>query len=403
VSEIDLLLSSLYFFPAYSGPSVRFRHYERGFLERGIRMRVFSSIAESEALIPVGQLVAPERIDGHILMERVCIPNTGSYRRNTIFTKAVVEYCQTTPPQILHLLTLSQWSLFQLRSLRRLGIPTIYTHTMLGQLSSNPLKRRLQVVYWRLPFSMVDCVVTSSRTMQQELINLGVTTRIEIIPNGVDTNRFRPLKNEAERSQLRKSLQLPKTGELVTFVGSLSYRKGIDVLLEAWTLVSQEYRNAHLVLVGPRFEDIRSQALKSPFEARLRDLIATLEAQEQIVLTGVTNKVEDFLRVADLFVFPSRREGMPNVIPEAFASGTPVIMTPFAGLPEEFGVAGRHYVLVDRDPKSLSNSILDMLRDRERRHAIAKNAVDYSNSNMAVQNSLDRYSELYRELLQSTS
>ena len=89
---------------------------------------------------------------------------------------------------------------------------------------------------------------------------------------------------------------------------------------------------------------------------------------------------------------------MPNVVPEAYGCGVPVIMTPFIGLPQEFGRAGDHYELVERTPGAIAQSISSLLDNRERGRQLALRARKLVEDEMDVEKSLDRYAALYRDL-----
>ena len=90
---------------------------------------------------------------------------------------------------------------------------------------------------------------------------------------------------------------------------------------------------------------------------------------------------------------------MPNAVLEAFACGVPSVLTPFIGLPAEFGRPGEQYVLTDRQPAALSDAIAGLLGDSERRRQLGKCARGWVEERMGVDASLDQYAELYRELV----
>ena len=89
---------------------------------------------------------------------------------------------------------------------------------------------------------------------------------------------------------------------------------------------------------------------------------------------------------------------MPNVVPEAMACGIPVVMTPFIGLPDEFGTPGQHYVLTSWDTTRLSVDIQGLLGDRNRRRLLSEEARKWVELNFDVNHSLDKYASLYHEL-----
>ena len=87
--------------------------------------------------------------------------------------------------------------------------------------------------------------------MRDSLQELGVKTRIEVIPHGVDLERFRPGLVPPALAPARKRLGIAAGSEMVLFIGPIHQRKGLDYLAAAWCRVAEQRPNAHLVLVGP--------------------------------------------------------------------------------------------------------------------------------------------------------
>ena len=142
----------------------------------------------------------------------------------------------------------------------------------------------------------------------------------------------------------------------------------------------------------------QDQQKHAQFHDRIARLVAQAPKPDRIVFTGKVTNVEEYLRAADLFVFPSSREGMPNVVLEAMATRLPCILTPFQGLPAEFGQLGRHYRLVPRTPEALAAAIRDCLENRDAAEQMGEDAHTWAVQNLDVETSLDKYARLYHEL-----
>jgi glycosyltransferase involved in cell wall biosynthesis len=119
---------------------------------------------------------------------------------------------------------------------------------------------------------------------------------------------------------------------------------------------------------------------------------------DRITFTGNVVNVEQYLRCADVFSFPSRHEGMANAVAEAMASGLPCITTPYIGLPKEFGTPGKEYILTQPDPKSIAQAVLKLLADESRQRALGLAARDWTIKNLDVEISVDKYADAYRRL-----
>lgn len=171
-----------------------------------------------------------------------------------------------------------------------------------------------------------------SRAIADVLPELGAPPgRLHVIPNGVDLERFRP----RDRAACRSELGVDPAGRLLVFAGNLVPLKQVDRLLRALAALPDRAVRAAIIGEGPE-------------EPALRALATGLGLADRVRFAGRRPHAEVplWLAAADLAVLPSASEGMPLVIPEALASGTPVVASRVGGVPEclEDGVTG---VLVD--------------------------------------------------------
>lgn len=398
---LDLCLVSQAFHPAYAGPAIRFKRYAPGFRKRGVEMRVFAADRSGNVLDATGSVDArspssPEWVDG-IRVDRVRVdPRLGKTRAAWRFESALFHYCATgSPPGVVQLLSLRDTtSPHWIRRLRGLGSPVIYTHTMMRDPNVGPLKNRI----WLRPFRQVDCTVVSTSAMLDSLLDAGFRGVARVIPNGVDTDRFRPAGSAEKRDVLRRRLGLPVEAELVTFVGGyLIRRKGVDLLADAWGAIAAKRPSAHLLLVGPTFNALRPAREQTAFLDRVGHSLQRSGAVDRVITTGAVDNVEEYLRASDVFVFPSRREGMPNVVLEAYATAVPSVLCPFVGMSREFGQPGVQYLSARHDAMDISRAVLDLLGDPSLRARVGGAARDWILGGLEMRASLDAYCDLYRE------
>ena len=161
-------------------------------------------------------------------------------------------------------------------------------------------------------------------------------------------------------------------------------------------MLAPAHPDALLLMVGPRHDLNRPEL--ADFRREIQSIRSTPAVANRLRFTGPVDNVADYLKASDLLVFTSRREGMPNVIPEAMASGLPVVTTPFIGFPEEFGSAGREFILSSWNPEDLASDVVLLLGSRAEREDLGQRARAWVTDRLALGASLDQYRTLYRKL-----
>ena len=407
--RVELCLASQHFYPTHGGAQLRFLRYLPGLRKRGIETRVLSGtpklkklvgpnpLAESDGLSP-DDILSGEPIND-ISMHRVELPDKAGWRRSLVFNQALLNFCTGSDyrPDVVQVVSsLQPRSLPWVLRLRRCGIPVIYAYSIPTMLPSHPVKRAFRRWSLRNLYRRVDCIVVSSAVMRDLALDIGVKTRFEVIPNGVNLKRFRTAQDKAERRSLRGSLGVGENEKMITTIGAVHPRKGSDVLLEAYVQLKKQFPETHLFLVGLR-KDLKYPGLDD-FRSKLQELIVASGTPEYIHFTNTVRNPEDYLRASDVFVFPSMREGLPNAVLEAMASRVPVILTPFIGLSEDLGQAGREYLLAEREPADIAAAITKVLGDNGLHTKLADAGRSWVERTMDLEKTLDRYAAMYHDL-----
>ena len=410
--RVKLCLASPVFFPTYGGSQLRFLRYLPGFRERGIDVRIVSGTPTAEDVTagdsadvwrryPAGTVLPAEQVND-APVTRVRLPDRGGLLRAYHYQRTLYRHCTSHRPDVLQLVGTLQYSAVPwLRRLRAMGIPSVYAVTITSKLSKkrkSPLRRWLTLrgLRNRALFNALDCITVNNATMYGLMRDMGVTSRIEIIRNGVNLQRFHPAEDRDDFIRIRESLGITPDELMVISVGAVMPRKGSDLLLDAWSRVLKSVPGVHLVFVGPR-KDLENPALKD-FRARLEQLISNSDAPGQVHFAGLVENVETYLHASDVLVLPSQREGMPNSVLEAMACGVPVIITPFLGLSDDLGKPGEQYLLADFSPDSLAEALCRLLQNPGLRQQLAASALQWICQTMDLQASLDHYASLYKEL-----
>lgn len=161
--------------------------------------------------------------------------------------------------------------------------------------------------------------------------------KVKVVPHGVDISRFTAKEKESECNKL-------------LFLGGLEERKGIRYLIEALSSVTKMHSDVELVLVGSGTQELE-----------LKELTRKLNLEKRVKFAGYVDALNDYYNSADIFVFPSLKEGFGMALVEAMASGLPVISTNTSAIPEVVGNAG---ILVEpRNSEALREAIITLIED----------------------------------------
>lgn len=212
-------------------------------------------------------------------------------------------------------------------------------------------------------------------------------TRLAVIHNGVNLDRFHPPAGPDEAARLRGELGLNAEHRLAVCVANFLPIKGIDVLIRAWQQVSARQPAARLLLVGD-----------GPLRDSLQALAWELGCRDSVLFAGARENVPDLLRAADLFVLPSHYEACCNAILEAQASGLPVVACDTGGNPELIDSGATGWLVRPGSPDALAEGILAVLADDQLRRRIGRAARDQAVAACGEAAWLEAYNSLYLSL-----
>ena len=283
-----------------------------------------------------------------------------------------------------------------IRDLRKSGIGAVHAVTIAPREEESFFRRYTKTRRLKAAYRNFDCVIANATSGRDLLYDMGIRARIEVIPNGVDLDRFHPASGPQEISRIREALGIAPDRKTVVAVGTVSPRKGADILLEAWRKLLSKHDDVDLIFVGTR-KDLFHNEL-SEFKQKIEALLADPALAERVRFTGHVPNVDEYLRAADLCVLASDREGLPNSILEAMSSRTAVLTTRFRGLSSEIGRPGQEFALCERDAASISKSLDELLSNAERLHGLAEAGHRFVRENMDLDRSIDAYAAIYREV-----
>jgi glycosyltransferase involved in cell wall biosynthesis len=217
--------------------------------------------------------------------------------------------------------------------------------------------------------------------------------KLILLPQGVDIGRYLPA-DVALRARRRAVLGLAGEDRVAVFVGTVMRRKGVDILLEAWSTVQSRVPGARLLLVGMHLFDA-GHASRSELEAFVAEQRRLIVARDlHVDFAGLVDDVPAWLQAADVFVLPSRKEGFGNVILEAMACALPCVVTPMDGVAFESVVPGETgYVVEDAD--ALADAVSELFADSGRAVDMGRRGRERVLAHFDLEHIAARYRDLY--------
>ena len=243
----------------------------------------------------------------------------------------------------------------------------------------SPILERLHAMMINSPIT--SCLVVVAERVREDAIAEGVNPkRIVKIANGV----VLPKVDAEDILRLRGELLTNQEDLILLSVGRLRYQKAHSVLLRAFPKVLARFPNIQMLIAGD-----------GQLRGELQNEALSLGISENVKFLGIRHDIPVLMSIADLFIFPSRFEGMPNAVLEAMSHGLPVIATVVQGV-DEIIRDGQNGLLVPvEDPIVLSDAIQHLLRNPEERLRLGRAARETIENEYTVDKMCAQYQELF--------
>ncbi len=396
------------FRPYFSGQGVQVQALCEALARRGVESTIVTARRVTGGPPAGASAPAHERGDGYAVArlrcDLPCLPFTGARTRwwTPVFGLRTERWlaARVGALDLVHVHGLTDGLYGAWRFARRARVPIVLEMTLLG--TDDPVAFAAHphaFQRWRERiYRGCDGYVAMSEALAGRYRESGLDPdRLRVIPQGVDTRRFAPAA-AVERAALRARLGLAGDGPLCVFVGSLIERKGIDVLLAAWARIATRQPGARLVLVG---KDVSGDdPVAAAFLERALGALGE-EARARVVRVGLRDDVAPYLRAADLFLFPSRREGFGTVMIEAMACGLACVVAELPGITDTIfaGDGSQGFVVAQEAPDELAGRALTLLGSTELRRALGAAARERAVAAFDIDAIAARYVEWYRWLI----
>ncbi len=247
------------------------------------------------------------------------------------------------------------------------GIPLrVYVLRGLRLETARGLKRRILLAAEKLAAACVHVVLCNSESLRAEALALRVAPGKKLLvlgdgsSGGVDVHRFSPGPGD-----MRIRLGFSREDRVIGFVGRLTRDKGVPELVETFETILHTEPSARLLLVG-WFDD--AEDALAPAVRR------GIMQHPRVHLTGFVHDAAPYYRAMDVMVLPTWREGFPNVVLEAAATGLPVITTDTTGSRDSIvsGVTG--LLIPPGSPAAIRQAVLELLNNPELRDCLGRAA-----------------------------
>lgn len=245
-------------------------------------------------------------------------------------------------------------------------------HTVAGLplMETSGIKRRLLDFVERLTYSFATMVYPNSYRLRDFIVNekLCNAKKLKVIgcgsSNGIDTTYYDPISvNNETKLSLKQKLNIDEGDFVFIFIGRLVKDKGINEMVAAFKEINSS--KCKLLLVGPFEKDL---------DPLLPETEQAIEENQNIISVGYQDDVRPYLAISDALVFPSYREGFPNVVMQAGAMGLPCIVTNINGC-NEIIIEGENGIIIPpKDKRSLVNAMQFFLSNQHEVKRMASNA-----------------------------
>jgi glycosyltransferase involved in cell wall biosynthesis len=277
---------------------------------------------------------------------------------------------------------------------------TVIKLTSFGHDDAITMQRRGGAAFWS--YRTMDRVIAVSPRLEDAWRAADLDpSRIALIPNAVDSERFRPA-SAAERAALKRSLGWAAAQPAVLFVGFFSHEKRPDVLYRAWSALWDSGLPSTLVFIG-KTRSAYYEVDASIAEAVRADAGRTGRA-EHIVWVEHATDIERYYRASDVFALPTLREGLPNVLLEAMACAVPPVITRLDGVTDwivEDQVTGR--LVSPDDDRQLLDALRDLLENEPMRAAIGRAARAAVEQHFTPEQTAAKTLAVYRDLMSTVA
>lgn len=234
----------------------------------------------------------------------------------------------------------------------------------------------------RRMFEAFDVFVSISPKLQEQTAGMMGPERCELLPCGIAL----PKPNSTQAREIRRELGIGRDALVLVFVGGLCARKDPRLLIRMLPAIHKARPDTHLMLVGPNLEP--------DYVSQLHDLVRELRLEQRVTFVGEVADAYPYLEAADIMTFGSHLEGFGTVVPEAQATGLPVVVRHLPGVNDQFVEHGKTGFFFTDDQGYL-DAVLALVADPDLRDRVGRAAQAFVEANFSMARIGRRYLDVY--------
>ncbi|MEE9168066.1 MAG: glycosyltransferase family 4 protein [Candidatus Neomarinimicrobiota bacterium] len=298
---------------------------------------------------------------------------------------------------IVHFHGFSRKSMLFMALAKLFGKKSIIKLSSAGHDDPLAMQGRSRIIYWF--YSLADCFVGPSPRFEKLYNSSSLQhERFRLIPNGVNLEKFQPTEKK-QQQELKQELKLPTGLLLILFVGHFSAEKSPNSLFDAWKeRIAEELPVTGLVFVGATRSD--HYEVDQELVEQIQREVQYHKLRQRIVFVERTYEIEKYYQSADIFVLPTIREGLPNALLEAMATGLPCIASRLEGITEGLLVHGVNGLLFPPgDVAALEENLARVLKDSSLARRLGSEARKTIEDRYSIEQVASEYLEVYNSML----
>ena len=266
------------------------------------------------------------------------------------------------------------------RAARQMHVPAIFARQGIQNLSNK--KKYIK------PFTRyIDGIITNTLSIKRVYENFGWFPEhfIHVIYNGVE------IPDQVDTVDLHDRFNLPPESKIIFSSGRLDHQKGFDILISVAAMAKEKKLDWQFIIAGD-----------GKLKKELDIMAEKSGVSEMVHFIGFSEEIPALLRASDVFVLPSRYEGMPNALLEAMAMGKASVATRVNGAAEliEDGLSG--FLIQPEDPQPIFEKLLELLTNDDLRISMEQRAKARVQEHFTMKKMTDQLEALFRDQIKRT-